>query len=72
MNLLMVALARKIRSFGEVGGSNSNIVSEGKSRDNEDPKKESRKEPKKEMYSSSVINPSHSLLKRQVKVDIKP
>jgi hypothetical protein len=58
MNLLMVALARKLRPFRDDGGSNSEIRSEGKSGDQEDPGKESQKEPKKEKSSSSVINPS--------------
>jgi hypothetical protein len=40
--------------------------------DNEDPEKESRKEPKKEQSSSSTINPSQSLFKMEEKVDIKP
>jgi hypothetical protein len=72
MSLLMVALASNLRPFREVGGSNSEIISEGKLRDNEDPEKESRKEPKKEKPSLSVINPSQSLFKMEVKVDINP
>jgi len=39
MALLMEALANKLRPFGEFGGSNSKIRSEGKMGDNEDPKK---------------------------------
>jgi hypothetical protein len=41
MSLLMVALASKLRPFREVGGSNSEIRSDGKLGDNEDPEKES-------------------------------
>jgi hypothetical protein len=48
MSFLMVALARKFSPFGEVGDSNLEIGSDGKSRDNEDQEKESWKEPKKE------------------------
>jgi hypothetical protein len=72
MSLLMVALARKLGPFREVGGSNSEIGSDEKSRDNEDPEKESWKEPEKEQSSSSAINPSQSLFKMEVKVDINP
>jgi hypothetical protein len=39
-------------------------------RDQEDPKKESHKEPEKEKLSSSVVNPSQSLFKMEVKMDI--
>jgi hypothetical protein len=39
---------------------------------NEDPEKESRKEPGKEKPSSSGITPFHSLFRMEVKVDIKP
>jgi hypothetical protein len=48
MNLLMLALASKIRLFGDDGGSNSDITSEEKFVDREDPGKESWKEPEKE------------------------
>jgi hypothetical protein len=41
MNLLMEALTSKLESYREVGGSNSKIGLEGKSRDNEDLEKES-------------------------------
>jgi hypothetical protein len=41
------ALESKLRPFREVGGSNSEIGLDGKSRDNEDPKRESWKEPEK-------------------------
>jgi hypothetical protein len=34
--------------------------------------KESLKEPEKEFLSSSGINPSHSLFKMEMKVDINP
>jgi hypothetical protein len=37
MALLVADLANNIRSFGEFGGCNSEIGSEGKSRDNENP-----------------------------------
>jgi hypothetical protein len=70
MNLLMAALARKIGPFGDDGGSNSKIESEGKSRDQENPRNESRKEPKKEQSSSSVVNPSESRFNTEAKVDI--
>jgi hypothetical protein len=46
--------------------------SEGKSKDNEDPEKESQKELGKEQPTSSVVNPSQSLFKMEAKVDIKP
>jgi hypothetical protein len=72
MSLLMVALARNLRPFREVGGSNSEIRSDGKLGDNEDPKKESWKEPKKEKLSSSTINPSQYLFNMEEKVDINP
>jgi hypothetical protein len=72
MSLLMVALASNLRPFREVGGSNSEIRSDGKSGDNEDLEKESWKEPEKEKSSSSVINPSQSLFNMEVKVDINP
>jgi hypothetical protein len=36
MNLLMEALARNLILFGDDGGSNSEIKSDGKSRDRED------------------------------------
>jgi hypothetical protein len=47
MFLLMMALSNKLGPFGEARVSNSKIVLEGKSEDNEDPEKESRKELKK-------------------------
>jgi hypothetical protein len=72
MSLLMVALASKLRPFREVGGSNSEIRSDGKLGDNKDPEKESRKEPKKEQSSSSTINPSQYLFNMEEKVDINP
>jgi hypothetical protein len=58
MSLLIVALKRKIRPFKEVGGSNYEIISEGKSRDNEDPKNESRKEIEKDQLNLSVVKTS--------------
>jgi hypothetical protein len=72
MSLLMGALASKLELFGEFEGSNSKIGSEGKLGNNEDPKKESRKNPKKDQLSFSVVNPSQSLFNMEVKVDIKP
>jgi hypothetical protein len=72
MSLLMVALASKFRPFREVGGLNSEIRSDGKLGDNEDPEKESWKEPKKEKLSSSTINPSQYLFNMEEKVDINP
>jgi hypothetical protein len=54
------------------GGSNSEIRSEGKLGDQEDSGKESWKESEKEQLSSSVVNPSQSLFKMEVKVDINP
>jgi hypothetical protein len=72
MHLLMVALARKLGSFGDDGGSNSKFRSKGKSRDWEDSGKESRKESKKDQLISSVINPSMSLFKMEAKADINP
>jgi hypothetical protein len=37
ISLLTVVLASNIGSFSEVGGSNSEIISKGKSGENEDP-----------------------------------
>jgi hypothetical protein len=51
MNLLMETLASKLRPFGDDGGSNLEIESEGKSGDWEDSGKESRKEYEKEQSS---------------------
>jgi hypothetical protein len=48
MSLLMVDLARNLKSYRDIEGSDFEIRSEGKSGDNEDPKKESRKYPEKE------------------------
>jgi hypothetical protein len=72
MNLLMVALASKLRPFRDDGGSNSEIRLEGKLGDQEDSGKESWKEYEKEKLSSSAMNPSQSLFNMEVKVDIKP
>jgi hypothetical protein len=47
MSLLMASLARNLIPFRELGGSNSEIISEGKLRDNEDLENESWKKPKK-------------------------
>ena len=54
----MAALASKIGPFGEVGGSNREIILEGKLGDNEDPEKESRKEPKKREFEFQCHKPS--------------
>ena len=43
MNLLMEALSRKLVPLENDGGSNSEIISEGKLGDQEDPRKESWK-----------------------------
>jgi hypothetical protein len=48
MNLLMETLASKLRPFEDDGGSNSEIRSERKLRDQEDPGNELWKELKKE------------------------
>jgi len=72
ISILMVALASNLRSFREFGRSNSEIGSNGKSRDNEDPENESRKKTEKEQLISSVINPSQSLIKMEAKVEINP
>ena len=61
MNLFMVALPRKLGPFVDDGGSNSKIILDGKLGDWEDLSKESRKEPKKEQSSLSVVNPSQSI-----------
>jgi hypothetical protein len=58
MALLMVTLVKMFKPYGDVGGSNLEVESNEKPRDNEDPKKESKKDPKKEKPSSSAINPS--------------
>jgi hypothetical protein len=58
MSLLMVALESKLGLLREFGDSNSEIILDGKPRDNEDPKKESWKEHEKEQSSSNNINPS--------------
>jgi hypothetical protein len=55
MNLLMVSLASNLESFGDDGGSNLEIRSEGKSRDHEDPKKGSWKEYEKEISQVQVL-----------------
>jgi hypothetical protein len=47
----MATLTRKLQPFRQVGGSNSKIGSNKKSRNNEDPEKESWKEPEKEKLS---------------------
>jgi hypothetical protein len=72
MSLLMAALASKLEPYEEAGGSNSKIGSEGKSGDNEDPEKESRKGLEKDQPSLSVVNPSQSIFKMEAKVGIKP
>jgi hypothetical protein len=72
MSLLMVAPTGKFKTIREVGGSNFEIILEGKSSDNEYPKKESRKESEKEKSSSSTINPSHSLFNMEEKLDTNP
>jgi hypothetical protein len=41
MNLLMEILASNLTLFGDDEGSNSKIISKGKSRDHEDSRKES-------------------------------
>jgi hypothetical protein len=43
MNILMEALAIKLKPFRDDGGSNSKIISKGKTRDQEDLGKESWK-----------------------------
>jgi hypothetical protein len=58
MNLLMESLSSKLVPLENDGGSNSEIISEGKLGDQEDPRKESWKELEKEQSSSSVFNPS--------------
>jgi len=58
MNLLMVVLSSKLRSFEDEGGFNSGTELKGKLGDNEDLEKESYKEPMKEQPSSCVVNPS--------------
>jgi hypothetical protein len=61
MALLMVALENKFRPFGEVGGSNSEVGSNEKLGDSEDPENELKKEHEKEQPSSSAITPSQLL-----------
>jgi len=63
MSLLMETLSRKFKPFREVGGSKSMIGSEGKMRDNEDPKKESMKESEKAQPFSSSISLHNIYLK---------
>ena len=58
ISLLMETLLSKLKLFGEVGGSNFEIISEGKSRDNEYLEKELRKNPEKKNPSLNVVNPS--------------
>jgi len=70
MSLIMPDLARNIKKFREARGSNFEIRSEGKLRDNQDLEKELRKDPKKEKPGSSVVNPSQSLFNMEDKVDI--
>jgi hypothetical protein len=70
MNLLMEALERKIRPFGDDGGSNSKNKSKDKSKDQEE--NESWKESGKEHLSLSGMNPSQSLFNMEAKVDIHP
>jgi len=72
MSLLFVVLTSNIELFGEVGGSNLEIGSDDKTRDNEDPKKEADKEPKKENPSLNTISLSQSLFNMEEKVDINP
>jgi hypothetical protein len=48
MPLLMEAIESKFGPIREVGGSNLEIILEGKSGDNEDLERELQKEPKKE------------------------
>jgi hypothetical protein len=72
MALLMEAVDNKFRPFREVGSSNSEVVSDEKLGDSEDPKKELKKDLEKEQPSSSAITPSQPLFKMEAKVDIKP
>jgi hypothetical protein len=72
MTLLVVALENKFGLLGDVGGFNSEVGLDKKSRDNEDPKKELKKELEKEQTSSNVIASSQSLFEMEAKVDIKP
>jgi hypothetical protein len=58
MALLITTLSNNLGPFREAKGSNLEISSEGKLGDNEDPKKESRKDPEKEKPISSAITPS--------------
>jgi hypothetical protein len=60
MNLIMMALTNKFGLFGKVGVSNSEVGSNKKLRDTEDLENESKKEPKKEKPSCSVITSSQS------------
>ena len=68
----MTSLERNLRQFQEDGGSNSELKSKGKLGENEDPRNESSKDPKKEKPSSSTITPSQYLFKMEKKVDINP
>jgi hypothetical protein len=72
MTLLMVALANNLRPFREVGGSNSEIRSEGKQEIMKTQKRSRGKSLRKRKPSSSAITPSQSLFKMEAKVDIKP
>jgi hypothetical protein len=51
----MLALEKNLKQLRKVGGSHLEIISEGKSRDNEYPEKESGKDPNKEKSSYSAI-----------------
>jgi hypothetical protein len=71
MATLMATLENKFGSLGS-GRSNSEVGSYKKSRDNENPKKELKRDPNKERLSLSAITSSQYLFKVEVKVDIKP
>jgi hypothetical protein len=62
---------KQVHIIQEVGGSNLEIGSNGKPRDNEDLEKELRKELEKEKSSSSSITPSYYLFKMEAKVNTK-
>ena len=64
----MANLESKFGPFNDIGGSNSQIILEGKSKDKSDPKKGSMKEPKKDHPSSSTNVPTQSLFKMEAKV----
>lgn len=72
VNLLMMDLRNKFRIFKEEGGSNSKDKAEGRLRDQEEIENWSKKGPKNYQPSSSVMNNSQPLFKKEVKVDIKP